>query len=103
MSAQNTPPPPCGKFYNMRFDIDDWFTDFFYVSDTINAPPNTLVKNDALKGPLCWGTDQLSVSQQAAVFTNRYFIGVVNIPYPETFFYKDNGRPFVYTCRSYGQ
>jgi hypothetical protein len=91
---------PCGKFYNMRFDIDD-LSDFFYVSDTIKELPKGLVKNDALNGPLCWENNQLSLSQQLSL-GSKFYIGVTNIPYPERFIFReDNGRPFVYTCLSY--
>jgi hypothetical protein len=96
---------PCGKFKNMRFDIDNlisnWFKNLVTYSKTINAVPNGLYKNDAMNGPLCWGINQLDSKQQWS-FDNKFYIGV-KIPYEEKFIRRDSGGPYVYTCRSYGQ
>jgi hypothetical protein len=105
---------PCGNFTNMRFDIDDWWSEFgnFFTktipanitpvtNPTINLVPSGLRNNDALNGPLCWGINQLDVRQQISL-ADRFYIGV-SIPYDEKFYKRDDGGPYVYTCRSYGQ
>ena len=96
---------PCGKFCNMRFDIDDWFTDLFTFSDTINAPPSRNVsgiRGDNSVGMLCWGINQLDTNQQLS-FRAAFYFGVPP-PSDETLFFRDGGgRPYVNTCRSYGQ
>lgn len=97
---------PCGKFNKMRFDIDDWFTDFFTFSDTINTPPKGIVTGirgvTSSAGMLCWRTNQLDWQQDAS-WRAAFYFGVPP-PSDETLFFRDRGgRPFVNTCRSYGQ
>ena len=95
---------PCGKFNKMRFDIDDWFTDFFYYSDTVNAIPKAETYNGLNPiRKLCWPNCQLDW-QQIGSLSDYFYIGasVANIS-EDKFDRATDGRPYAYTCQSSGQ
>ena len=96
---------PCGKFYNMRFDVDDFISDIinaFTFTDTINEIPSARITGVDSNGMLCWGIGQLSTTQNLSL-RDKFYFGI-NVPYPENKFFRDsNGRAFCNTCRSYGQ
>ena len=89
---------PCGKFNNVRFDIDyDWN----YNGQYIDALPKGVITNGK---PYCFESDQLTWGQQNDIFDDYswYYISV-NLPRDwvnGVQYFKDSGDPYpwAYQC-----